>query len=77
MRVITFGSVFVFKRNVIFRASSSTDILRAKNSRNTCLILQQTGRQPGMVANHARGQLNRVQRIFPVPVRAQEFGLSS
>ena len=31
--------------------------------------LQQTGHQPGMVANPARGQLNR-GKYFPVPVRA-------
>ena len=32
---------------------------------------QQTGHQPGMVANHAyRGQLKKENRIFPVPVHA-------
>ena len=31
---------------------------------------QQIGHQPGMVANPARGQLNKENRIFPVPVRA-------
>jgi len=31
---------------------------------------QQIGHQPGMVANPARGQLNRGNGIFPVPVRA-------
>ena len=31
---------------------------------------QQTGHQPGMVVNPARGQLNRKNGIFPVPVRA-------
>ena len=31
---------------------------------------QQIGHQPGMVANPARGQLNKEKRIFPVPVRA-------
>ena len=30
-----------------------------------------------MVANPARGQLNKENRIFPVPVRAWEFGLAS
>ena len=32
--------------------------------------------QPGKVANPARGQLNRENEYFPVPVRAQEFGLA-
>ena len=32
---------------------------------------------PGKVAdNHARGQLNRENGLFPVPVRASEFGLA-
>ena len=31
--------------------------------------------QPGKVANPARGQLNRENEYFPVPVRAGEFGL--
>ena len=31
---------------------------------------QQTGHQPGMVGNPARGQLNRENGIFPFPVRA-------
>ena len=31
---------------------------------------QQIGHQPGVVANPARGQLNKENRIFPVPVRA-------
>ena len=31
--------------------------------------------QPGKVANPARGQLNRENEYFPVPVRASEFGL--
>ena len=31
---------------------------------------QQIGHQPGMVANPARCQLNKENRIFPVPVRA-------
>ena len=38
---------------------------------------QQIGHQPGMVANPARGQLSKENRIFPVPVRAWEFGLAS
>ena len=29
--------------------------------------------QPGMVNNPARGQLNRENEIFPVPVRAENF----
>ena len=32
--------------------------------------------QPGKVANPARGQLNRENDFFPVPVRAREFGLA-
>ena len=32
--------------------------------------------QPGKVANRARGQLDRENDYFPVPVRAREFGLS-
>ena len=32
--------------------------------------------QPGMVANPARGQLNRENEYFPVSVRAWEFGLT-
>ena len=32
--------------------------------------------QPGKVANPARGQLNRENGHFPVPVRAGEFGLA-
>ena len=32
--------------------------------------------QPGKVANPARGQLNRKNEYFPVPVRASEFGLA-
>ena len=32
--------------------------------------------QPGKVANPARGQLNRENECFPVPVRASEFGLA-
>ena len=31
--------------------------------------------QPGKVAHPARGQLNRENEYFPVPVRAREFGL--
>ena len=31
---------------------------------------------PGKVANPARGQLNRENEYFPVPVRASEFGLA-
>ena len=38
---------------------------------------QQTGHQPGMVANPACSQLNRENGIFPVPVRDSEFGLAS
>ena len=30
--------------------------------------------QPGKVTNPARGQLNRENEYFPVPVRAREFG---
>ena len=30
--------------------------------------------QPGKVANPARGQLNRENEHFPVPVRDREFG---
>ena len=30
--------------------------------------------QPGKVANPARGQLNRKNRYFPVPVRVQYAG---
>ena len=33
--------------------------------------------QPGMVANPARGQLNRKNELFPVPLRAREFIWSS
>ena len=32
--------------------------------------------QPGMVANPSRGQLDRENENFPVPVRAWEFGLA-
>ena len=32
--------------------------------------------QPGQVAIPARGQLNRKNGFFPVPVRAWEFGLA-
>ena len=32
--------------------------------------------QPGKVANPARGQLNRENKYFPLPVRALEFGLA-
>ena len=32
--------------------------------------------QPGKVANQARGQLNRENEYFPVPVRARENGLA-
>ena len=32
--------------------------------------------QPGKIANPARGQLNRENEYFPVPVRAWEFGLA-
>ena len=32
--------------------------------------------QPGMVANPARGQLNREKNVSPAPVRAWEFGLA-
>ena len=32
--------------------------------------------QQGKVANPARGQLNRENQYFPVPVRAWEFGLA-
>ena len=31
---------------------------------------QQSMNQPGIVANRARGQLNRENACFPVPVRA-------
>ena len=30
----------------------------------------------GMVANPARGQLHRENELFPVPVRAREYGLA-
>ena len=33
--------------------------------------------QPGKVANPARGQLNRKNEYFPVPVRALEFETGS
>ena len=33
--------------------------------------------QPGKVADPARGQLNRENKYFPVPVRAREFGLET
>ena len=33
--------------------------------------------QPGKVANPARGQLNRENDFFPVPVRAWEFQTSA
>ena len=33
-------------------------------------FIQQTGNQPGIVANPARRQLERQNIIFPVPVRA-------
>ena len=32
--------------------------------------------QPGMVTNPARGQLNRENALFPVPVRTREFGFA-
>ena len=32
--------------------------------------------QPGKVANPTRGQLNRENEYFPVPVRARESGLA-
>ena len=32
--------------------------------------------QPGKVANTARGQLNKENEYFPVPVRAWKFGLA-
>ena len=32
--------------------------------------------QPGKVAHPARGQLNRENEYFPVPVRAGEFGFA-
>ena len=32
--------------------------------------------QPGKVTNPARGQLNRENNHFPVPVRARESGLA-
>ena len=32
--------------------------------------------QPGKVANPTRGQLNKKNEYFPVPVRAREFGLA-
>ena len=32
--------------------------------------------QPGMVANPARGQLNRKNGMFPVPVCVRELGLA-
>ena len=32
--------------------------------------------QPGKVANPARGQLNRENKYFLVPVHASEFGLT-
>ena len=34
----------------------------------------ETMAQPGVIANHARGQLNRENEYFPVPIRAWEFG---
>ena len=39
-------------------------------------ILYQSMDQPGKVANSARGQLNRENKYFPVPVRARKFGLA-
>ena len=32
--------------------------------------------QPGKIGNPTRGQLNRENEYFPVPVRAREFGLA-
>ena len=43
-----------------------------------CIVIpySQSKDQPGKVANPARGQLNKENEYFPVPVRAWEFGLS-
>ena len=38
--------------------------------------LQHSMDQPGKVANPACSQLNREETMFPVPVRAREFGLA-
>ena len=35
-----------------------------------CIHVQQIGHQPGMVANPPSGQLNREDKISPVPVLA-------
>ena len=38
--------------------------------------IQQSMDQPGKVASAARGQLNRENNYFPVPVRSSKFGLA-
>ena len=43
-----------------------------------CMVItySKSVNQPGKVVNPARGQLNRENDFFPVPVRACEFGLA-
>ena len=47
-------------------------ILVTKTSDQTyvCMYVCMSKNQPGKVANPARGQLNRENEYFPVPVRA-------
>ena len=60
------------------RARFKPIFLRYFNRKSVCgRHFQQTGHQPGIVANPARGQLNKETRIFPVPVRTLKFGLAS
>ena len=45
---------------------------RCSSEDNECMIIthRKSKDQPGKVANPARGQLNRENEYFPVPVRA-------
>ena len=43
---------------------------RASDAGNLCTVLGRVMDRPGKVDNRARGQLNRENEYFPVPVRA-------
>ena len=45
---------------------------------NVCMVITYSKKmdQPGKVANPARGQLNRENEYFPVPIRSGESGLA-
>ena len=55
-------------RNVIFRPVM---ILIIYNNMNVCMVItySKSKNQPSKVVNPARGQLNRKNVFFPVPVR--------